>query len=181
MHRVKCKYRHDDKKCESSGIKHKHYDCFLEYTNFKNDLIEYKCLICNKYCQIKFNEKLKERFFNTYKFSNHDNKFILLLWKGLETNEYIDDWEKINKTSTPEKEDIYSHLNMEGITDADYAYANRVCKDFEIKNLGEYYDLYVQSDTLLLADVFENLRIMCLKIHELDPAKLLSASGLAWL
>ena len=101
--------------------------------------------------------------------------------KGLETNEYIDDWEKINKTSTPEKEDIYSHLNMEGITDADYGYANRVCKDFEIKNLGEYYDLYVQSDTLLLADVFENLRIMCLKIYELDPAKLLSASGLAWL
>ena len=101
--------------------------------------------------------------------------------KDLETNEYIDDWEKINKTSTPEKEDIYSHLNMEGITDADYGYANRVCKDFEIKNLGEYYDLYVQSDTLLLADVFENLRIMCLKIYELDPAKLLSASGLAWL
>ena len=101
--------------------------------------------------------------------------------KGLETNEYIDDWEKINKTSTPEKEDIYSHLNMEGITDADYAYANRACKDFEIKNLGEYYDLYVQSDTLLLADVFENLRIMCLKIYELDPAKVLSASGLAWL
>ena len=65
MHRVKCKYRHDDKKCESSGIKHEHYDCFLEYTNFKNDLIEYKCLICHKYCQIKFNEKLKERFFNT--------------------------------------------------------------------------------------------------------------------
>ena len=105
----------------------------------------------------------------------------MLLRKGLETNEYIDDWEKINKTSTPEKEDIYSHLNMEGITDADYGYANRVCKDFEIKNLGEYYDLYVQSDTLLLADVFENLRIMCLKIYELDPAKLLSASGLAWL
>ena len=104
-----------------------------------------------------------------------------MLRKGLETNEYIDDWEKINKTSTPEKEDIYSHLNMEGITDADYGYANRVCKDFEIKNLGEYYDLYVQSDTLLLADVFENLRIMCLKIYELDPAKLLSASGLAWL
>ena len=105
----------------------------------------------------------------------------MLLRKGLETNEYIDDWEKINKTSTPEKEDIYSHLNMEGITDADYGYANRVCKDFEIKNLGEYYDLHVQSDTLLLADVFENLRIMCLKIYELDPAKLLSASGLAWL
>ena len=52
---------------------------------------------------------------------------------------------------------------MEGITDADYAHVKRVCKDFETKNLGEYHELYVQSDTLLLIDVFENLRNMCLK------------------
>ena len=138
-------------------------------------------MICNKNCQIKFDEKLKERFFNTYKFSNHDNnKFILLLQKGVYPYEYMDDWEKFNETSLPEKEDFYSHLNMEDITDADYAHAKRVCKDFEIKNLGEYHDLYVQSDTLLLADVFENFRNMCLKIYELDPAKFLSAPGLAW-
>ena len=67
-------------------------DCFLEYTNFKDDLIEYKCLCCKKSYQRKFNEKLKERFFNTYKFSNHDNnKFILLLWKGVYPYEYMDD------------------------------------------------------------------------------------------
>ena len=65
---------------------------------------------------------------------------------------------------------------MEDITDADYAPTKRVCKDFEIKSLGKYLDLYVQSDTLLLADVLENFRNMCLKIYELDPAKLLSAS-----
>ena len=64
---------------------------------------------------------------------------------------------------------------MEDITDADYAHAKRVCKDFEIKNLGEYRDLYVQSDILLLTDVFENFRNMCLEIHEPDPAKFLSA------
>ena len=69
---------------------------------------------------------------------------------------------------------------MEDITDADYAHTKRVCKDFEIKNLGEYHDLYVQSDTLLLADVFENFRNMCFEIYELDPAKFLSAPGLAW-
>ena len=63
---------------------------------------------------------------------------------------------------------------MEDITDADYAHAKKVCKDFEIKNLGEYHDLYVQSDTLL-ADVFENFRNMCLKIYKLDPTKFLSA------
>ena len=59
---------------------------------------------------------------------------------------------------------------MEDIIDADYAHVKRVCKDFEIKNLGEYYDLNIQSDTLLLADVFENFRNMCIKIYELDPA-----------
>ena len=91
----------------------------------------------------------------------------------------MDDWEKFNETSLLEKEDFYSHLNMEDITDADYVHAKKVCKDFEIKNLGEY-DLYVQSDTLLLADVLENFRNMCLKIYELDPAKFLSAPGLAW-
>ena len=84
IHRIKCKYGHDDKKCETWGIKYKHCDCFLEYTNFKDDLIEYKCLICNKNCQIKFDQKLNERFFNTFKFSNHNNnKFILLLRKGV--------------------------------------------------------------------------------------------------
>ena len=92
----------------------------------------------------------------------------------------MDDWEKFNETSLPEKEDFYSHLNMEGITDVDYADTKIVCKDFEIKNLGEYHDLYVQSNTLLLADVFENFRNMCLKIYERDPAKFLSAPGLAW-
>ena len=82
----------------------------------------------------------------------------------------MDDWEKFNETSLPEKEGFYSHLNMEDITDADYAHAKRVCKDFEIKNLGEYHGLYVQSDTLL-ADVFENFRNMCIEIDKLDLAK----------
>ena len=94
--------------------------------------------------------------------------FILLLQKGVYPDEYMDEWEKINKTSLPEKEDFYSHLNMEDIIAADYVQAKRVCKDFEIKNLGEYHDLYLHSDTLLLADVFENIRNMCIKIYELD-------------
>ena len=84
----------------------------------------------------------------------------------------MDDGEKFNKTSLPEKEDIYSHLNMEDIINADYVVAKRLCSHFEIKNLGEYHDLYNQSDTLLLADVFENFRNMCIKICELDPAKI---------
>ena len=64
----------------------------------------------------------------------------------------------------PKTEDFYSHFSMKDITDADYVNAKRVCKDFEIKSLEEYHDLYVQCNTLLLADVFENLRIMCLEL-----------------
>ena len=69
---------------------------------------------------------------------------------------------------------------MEDITDLDYTHAQTLCKDFEIKNLGEYYDLYLKSDILLLADVFENLRKICSEMYELDPAKFISATGLAW-
>ena len=77
---------------------------FLEWKNIKDDLIEYNCLCCNKNYRNKFDEKLKEQFFNTYKFSNQDkNKFILLLRTGVYLYEYMDDWEKFNKTSLPEK------------------------------------------------------------------------------
>ena len=69
---------------------------------------------------------------------------------------------------------------MEDITDAYYAHTKRVCKNFEIKNLGEYHDLYVQSDALLLADVFKDFRNMFLEIYELEPATFCSAPGLAW-
>ena len=69
---------------------------------------------------------------------------------------------------------------MGDITDADHAQAKRACKNFEIKTLGEYHDLHVQSKTLLLADAFENLRNICLKTYRLDSGKFLSDPGLAW-
>ena len=180
FHRIKCKFGHDDKKCETCRIKYKYCDCFVEYTNFKDHLIEYKCLCCSKDYQHKFDEKLKERFFNICKFSNHNNNIILLLRKGVYPYEYMDDWEKFNETLLPEKVYFYSHLNMKDITDADYVHGKRICKDFEIKIFGEYYDLYVQGNTLLLVDVFENFRNMRIKIFELDPTKFLAAPGLAW-
>ena len=94
--------------------------------------------------------------------------------------DYIDEWEKFNETSLLEKEEFYSKPNLQHITDSDYMHAERVWKKFEIKNLSEYHDLYIESDTLLLADVFENWRKICLEIHQLDPAKFFSAPGLAW-
>ena len=69
---------------------------------------------------------------------------------------------------------------MEDTMDVNYRHANNAFKKFKLKNLGEYHNLYVQSDTLLLADAFENFRIMCIKVYKLDPAHFLSAPGLAW-
>ena len=138
-------------------------------------------MCCNKNYQHKFDENIKERFFNTYKFSNSDNnKFILFLRKYVCPYECIEDWEKFNATSLTEKEDFYSYLNIEDFTDANYAHAKRVCKDLGIKHLGEYHDLYVQSNKLLLADVFEDFRNMCIKIYKIYPAKFFSTPGLAW-
>ena len=87
---------------------------------------------------------------------------------------------KIYETSSPNKESFYRSLNMENIDDIDYRHGNNVFKRFKLKNLGEYHDLYVQSDTLLLADVFENFRNTCIKVYELDPAHFLSFPGLTW-
>ena len=92
----------------------------------------------------------------------------------------MDDWEKFNEIKLPEKEEFYSNPNLEDITDADYMHAKRVCTDFEIKKWGEYHDLYLKTDVLLLPNVFEKFRKMCLKISELDPVKSILVSGLAW-
>ena len=80
-----------------------------------------------------------------------------MLRKGVFPYEYMDDWEKFNETTLPEKEELYSNLNMEEITVADHMHGKGVSKVFEIRNLGEYYDLYLKKDTLLLTDVFETL------------------------
>ena len=92
----------------------------------------------------------------------------------------MDSWERFNETSLPEKKAFYSELNLEDVTDKDYVQAQKLFKELKLKNLGDYHDLYVQSDTLLLADVFENFRNKCIEIYELDPAHFLSAPGLAW-
>ena len=111
----------------------------------------------------KFDENLKKRFLNIYNFSNRNiNEFIYP-----DPYEYMDEWEKFNETSLPEREDFWSHLNLDNTTAADYAHRKKVWKDLEIKHFGEYYDLYVQSDTLLSADAFESFWNMCLEIHKL--------------
>ena len=75
----------------------------------------------------------------------------------------MDSWEKFNETSLPDKNDFYSEINREGISDEDYAHAQKVWKVSELKERGEYHHLYVKCDTLLLADMFETLEINVLK------------------
>ena len=107
IHKIKCEFGHYEKKCGTFGIKYKHCLCSLECINFKDDLVEYKCLCCNKNYQRKFEEELKQRFFNTYKFSNHgNNKFILLLQKVVYPYEHMGNWEKFNETPLLETEDF---------------------------------------------------------------------------
>ena len=152
----------------------------LDYIATKDEQLIFRCLRCKKNYEKDFNKELIQRFANIYEFCNGDHKFIFLLRKGVYPYEYMDSWERFNETSLPDKEAFYSNLNMEDITDVDYKHAKIVFKNLINKTLGDYHDLYVQSDTLLLADVFENFRNMCIKVYELDPAHFLSAPGLAW-
>ena len=121
------------------------------------------------------------KFPRAYKFYNGNlNKFVLLLRKVVYPYEYMDSWERFNETSLPPKKSFYSELNLEDISDKDYLHAQKVWDVFEIRNLGEYHDLYVQTDTSLFADVFEKFRDTCIEIYGLDPSHFLSAPGLAW-
>ena len=117
----------------------------------------FECFNCKQRYRKKFNKELIKRFASTYELCNKElNKFILLLRKGVYPYEYMDNLERYNETSLPSKESFYSNLNMENIGDIEYRHGNNVFNKFKLNNLGEYHDLYVQSDTLLLADVFEN-------------------------
>ena len=168
----------------SEGIhKNKCLDCesALDYIKTKNEKLILKCFNCKSYYEKDFNKELIKRFTSTYEFCNRNlNKFILLLRKGVYPYEYMDNWETVDQTSLPNKESFYSNLNMENIDDNDYRHGNNVFKRFKLKNLGECHDFYVQSDTLLLADVLKNFRTICLKVYGLDPAHFLSLPGLAW-
>ena len=155
----------------SKGIhNNKCVDCnsCLDYIKIKNEKLLLKCFNCNTYSKKKFNKDLIK------KLETHTVFVIMIL-----INLYYCK-EKGNETSLPNKEDFYSNLNMEDINGIDYIHANNVFKRFELENLRQYHDSYVQSDTLLLAHVFENFRDMCIKVYELDPAHSLSLPGLAW-
>ena len=145
----------------------------------EDEILILKCLNCNKNRKKHFNLDLIKIFANKYESCDGDiNRFCLMLRKGVYSYEYMDSWKKFDETLLPDKEDFYSNLSMEDITDVDYNHEKKKHSNTLKKNLGCHHDLYVQSDTLLLTDVFENFRNEHIEIYELDPAHLLSAPGL---
>ena len=128
-----------------------------------------------KQCK-KLIEGLIKKFPSIHQFCDGNlNKFVLLLRKGVYPYEDMDSWEKFDETSLPDKKAFYSNLNLEDISDEDYAQVQKVWDVFEIRYRGKYDALYVQSDTLLLADVFGNFRNMCFDIYGFDRVYFVSA------
>ena len=141
----------------------------LHYVSVKYDQLIFRCFECKKNYKKEYNKELIKIF-------NEDiNKYILLIRKGVYPYEYMDRWEKFEETSLPDKEGVYSSLNKEDIIDVNHRHAKIVFKKLSNKDISDFHDLYVQRDTLLLVDVFEDFKNKCIKIYELDPAHFLSA------
>ena len=111
--------------------------------------------------------------YTSQKFKN--KKLDLMSQKGVYPYDFMDSFDRFNE-KLPPKEEFYSILNDEHITDEDYKHAQNVWNTFNLKNMGDYHDLYLKSDILLLADVFENFRKTCLEYYKLDPMSLFHKS-----
>ena len=117
-------------------------------------------------------------FFGFENYSDHQRG--LLIRKGIYPYEYMDNWGRFEEATLPPASSFYNKLNMSGVSDQDYEHACKVWRDFAIRNLGEYHDSYLRTDVILLANVFEFFRKVCLDNYELDPAHFYTAPGLAW-
>ena len=122
---------------------------------------------------------LKKNFDHSSRFSGCDEKFHLIIQKVFYPCKYTDGWEKFGEAGLPAKDAFYSRINVKGISDQDYEYAQQVWNAMEKKSLGCYHDNYLKTDVMLLADVFETFRNTCLKNCKLDPAHFYTAPGLA--
>ena len=106
-------------------------------------------------------------------------KLDLMCRKGVYPYDYMDSFDKFNE-KLPTKEDFYSILNDDHISNKDYKHAKNVWREFQLSKMGEYHDLYLKSDILLLADVFEHFRKTCLEYYKLDPCHYFTSPGLSW-
>ena len=150
----------------------------------KEKLIELRFIDSFKFMASSLDSLIKNLVSSGEKLFSFENctedQYDLLTRKGVYPYEYMDSWDKFEETQLPPKEAFDSNLNMSSISEKDYQHARKVWDAFKISNLGEYHDLYLETDVLLLANVFEAFRNTCLRHYSLDPAHFYTAPGLAW-
>ena len=173
----------------------------------KEDYVSFSIKVeVDKYVDKKGNERTNEmelRFIDSIKFMSSSLDFLvnnlargghefwgfenyncsqreLPIRKGIYPYEYMDSWDKFEETSLPSIEKFCSNLNMSGVSDGDYEHACSVWQEFGIRNMGEYHDLYLRTDVVLLMNGFESFRRVCLENHGLDPSHFYTAPVLAW-
>ena len=125
-------------------------------------------------------KNLPDEAFKYTKQEFEKEQFNLMKRKGIYPYDHMDSFDRFNETQLPEKQDFYSILNNEHISDEQYKHAQNVWNTFNLKTMGDYHDLYLKSDILLLADVFENFRKTCLQYYKLDPCHYFTSPGLSW-
>ena len=132
------------------------------------------------------NGNKREHWQERFKFSkrnpyvSNDEDLDLLTDKGVYPYDYFDCFEKFDERQLPPKKEFYSNLTKEHIEDEEYERAKKIWEHFGIRNLGQYHDLYLKTDVLLLTDVFENFRDLCLEYYGLDPAHYFTLPNFAW-
>ena len=137
---------------------------------------------CGKCQNCKKGEECINPNYNQLKYTSEifkSNKLDLMARKGVYPYDYMDSFDKFN-SQLPSKEDFYSVLNDKHISKEDYEHVQNVWNTFNLKNMGQYHDLYLKSDILLLVDVFENFRKTCLEYYKLDPCHYFTSPGLSW-
>ena len=122
----------------------------------------------------------EDDFIYTKKYFTDPVQFGLVKRKGVYPCDYMDSFSKVNDTELPQREDFYSLLTGENISEDAYSHAKSFWNTLNLKNMGEYHDLYLKTDILLLTDVFENFRKTCLTYYKLDPLHYITSPGLAW-
>ena len=158
--------------------------CIKQHINNKGKIKQHKtslpcgkCINCENINKACINPNYANLKYTTKAFQT--GKLNLMAQKGVYPYDYMDSFDKFNE-KLPPKEEFYSILNNEHISDEDYKHAKNVWNTFSLKNMGEYHDLYLKSDILLLADVFENFRKTCSEYYKLDPCHYFTSPGLSW-
>ena len=125
-------------------------------------------------------KNLPDEAFKYTKQEFEKEQFNLMKQKGIYPYDHMDSFDRFNETKLPVQQDFYSILNNEHISDEQYKHTQNVWNTFNLKTMGDYHDLYLKSDILLLADVFENFRKTCLQYYKLDPCHYFTSPGLSW-